>query len=126
MLNQVCLVGRLTQTPELKTMNNAKQTLVTYFSIACQRDNDRDTADFIDCVCFNQQAENLCRYLRKGDMITIHGRLQTSVYTDRNNVKRKRTELVTDKIYYPEKKNTNYENYSNDVAIPLPTEEYPY
>lgn len=68
MLNSVCLVGRLTKDPELRyTPNN--QAVAT-FSLAVNRNfksqNGEREADFINCVIWRQQAENLATGPRKG------------------------------------------------------------
>lgn len=79
MLNSVTLVGRLTKDPELRhTPNN--QAVAT-FSLAVKRNfksqNGEREADFINCVIWRQQAENLANWAKKGALIGITGRIQT-------------------------------------------------
>ena len=84
-MNRVILVGRITKDPELRTSPN--NVSFTAFSIAVNRiapsPNGEREADFINCVAFNKQAENLCRFIKKGGQIGVEGKLQTRRYKDR-------------------------------------------
>lgn len=81
MLNRVVLVGRLTKDPELSYTPNG--TAVANFTVAVNRpfsnqQGERE-ADFINCVIWRKQAENLVNYMKKGSMIGIDGRIQRVV-----------------------------------------------
>ena len=85
-MNVVCLLGRLTATPELKTTQSGVS--VTSFSVAVDRTYqpkgaERQT-DFINCVAWRNTAEFLCRYFQKGQRIALQGSLQSRSYTDKN------------------------------------------
>lgn len=95
MINKVILVGRLTKDPELrKTANN---TSVLSFTVACNRrfgnnqNGNQQSADFINCVAWNQSADFLSRYANKGSLVGIEGRIST-----RNYEKDGRTVYVTE------------------------------
>ena len=79
MINSVCLVGRLTKDPELKYTGN--NTAVASFNLAVNRNfkdaNGKRETDFINCVIWRQQAENLANWSKKGALIGITGRIQT-------------------------------------------------
>lgn len=77
-MNSVILIGRLTAKPELNYTPSS--TAVTKFSIAVDRQTKEKEADFIRVTVFGKQAENLCRYKDKGDMVAINGRIQTGSY----------------------------------------------
>lgn len=123
-MNRVVLVGRITKDPELKTIPNGS---VVNFSLAVNRpylskSGERE-ADFVNCVTFNKQAENLSRYIRKGGLLAVEGRLQTRTYTANDGSTRYVTEVVCDSIqfleskssnYSSENKNSNNENYQNN------------
>ena len=94
-MNLVCLIGRLTKDPELKTTQNGKS--VVTFSLAV--DGFKDT-DFIDCVAWNATAENLAKFKKKGEQIALTGRITTRSYEDRNGNKRKAVEIVADKVSF--------------------------
>lgn len=98
MLNSVCLVGRLTRDPELKytTSNIAVAT----FSLAVNRtfkdaNGERET-DFINCVIWRQQAENLANWAKKGALIGITGRIQTRSYENQQGQRVYVTEVVAE------------------------------
>lgn len=96
MLNSVCLVGRLTKDPELRyTPNN--QAVAT-FSLAVNRNfksqNGEREADFINCVIWRQQAENLANWAKKGALIGITGIIQTRSYENQQGRRVYVTEVV--------------------------------
>lgn len=98
MLNNVVLVGRLTKTPELRyTPNN--QAVAT-FSLAVNRNfkgqDGKREADFINCVIWRQQAENLANWAKKGALIGITGRIQTRSYENQQGQRVYVTEVVAD------------------------------
>lgn len=98
MLNSVTLVGRLTKDPELRyTPNN--QAVAT-FSLAVNRpfksQNGEREADFINCVIWRQQAENLANWAKKGALIGITGRIQTRNYENQQGQRVYVTEVVAE------------------------------
>ena len=78
MLNQIVLVGRLVQDPEIKELENGNK--VTNITLAIPRSYKNSDGiyetDFIDCVLWNGIAENTSEYCKKGDIIGVKGRLQ--------------------------------------------------
>ena len=99
-MNKVILIGRTTQDIELKRMTNGNE--VTTFNIAVNRSfknaNGEYDTDFFPCVAFKKLAETISRYVKKGDLVGIEGRLQTRSYTDKDNIKRYVTEIIVDNI----------------------------
>ena len=98
MLNSVCLVGRMTKDAELRyTPNN--QAVAT-FSLAVNRNfksqNGEREADFINCVIWRQQAENLANWAKKGALIGITGRIQTRSYENQQGQRVYVTEVVAE------------------------------
>ena len=105
-MNRVILVGRLTKDPELRTMPSGSS--VASFTLAINRNftnqqGERE-ADFINCIVFNKQAENLNRYIRKGGQVGVEGRIQTRSYTATDGTKRYVTEVVCDAVHFLEPK----------------------
>ena len=82
MINNVVLVGRMTRDAELR-YTPSNQAVAT-FSLAVNRNfksqNGEREADFINCVIWRQQAENLANWAKKGALIGITGRIQTRNY----------------------------------------------
>lgn len=102
MLNRVILMGRLTADPELKTTNSGIS--VARFTIAVDRgfvrQGEERKADFINIVCWRQQAEFVCKYFNKGAMIALEGRLQTGSYQAKDGSTRYTTDVVADSISF--------------------------
>lgn len=125
MLNRVVLMGRLVAEPELKTTNTGIS--VCSFRIAVEKNYVKQgterQADFIDIVAWRQNAEFLCKYFTKGQLIALEGSLQTRTYQDRDGNNRYVTEVLVDSFFFTGDKrekpsNGGYGNYS----VPLPQE----
>lgn len=105
-MNSICLMGRLTADPELKTTQSGVS--VTSFSVAVDRayrskDQERQT-DFINCVAWRQTAEFITRYFHKGNRIALQGSLQSRSYTANDGSKRTVYEVVVDNAFFCESK----------------------
>lgn len=102
MINRVTLEGRLTKDPELKKTQSGLS--VCQFTLACDRnysrqsDDGRQTADFISCVAWRQQADYLCDFGEKGSLIMLDGRIQTRSYDGQDGRKVYVTEVVVDSL----------------------------
>ncbi len=83
-MNKVILVGRITEDPEVRYMNNEDQTAYVNFSIAVTRDYDREKADFIRCKAFGRLAELIGEYVEKGRQLAVCGRWETGSYENRD------------------------------------------
>ena len=102
MLNQVILVGRIVQEPELKKTDSGKN--VTNLTIAVQRSfknlNGEYDADFIPCILWTGIAENTVEYCKKGDLVGIRGRIQTRIVELNEDEKRQYVEVVVEKVTF--------------------------
>ena len=102
MMNNFFGVGRLVADPEVKESENGKK--YSNFTIAVQRsyknaDGVYD-ADFLDVVAFGPMAETTSEYCKKGDIIGIKGRVETSSYENEDGEKRKSTQIIADRITF--------------------------
>ena len=79
MLNQVILVGRMVDKPELKILEDGKKSCKIILAVlrSFKNENGEYDTDFIDCQLWSTIAENTIEYVNKGDLIGIKGRLQT-------------------------------------------------
>ena len=98
-MNKVILIGRLTKDIELKKTQSGAS--VTSFTVAVNRayqsqDANQPTADFINCVIWRQQAENLANWAKKGALIGVTGRIQTRNYENQQGQRVYVTEVVAD------------------------------
>lgn len=122
-MNRVVLVGRVTIDPQLQTSNSG----VPYcsFQIAVNRVGQNQqgerSADFINCVAFNKQAENFAQYVKKGGLIAVEGKLQTSSYQGQDGSRRTRTDVVCDMINFLSSPQRSNSGVFNDMSYP---EEY--
>lgn len=106
MLNNVSLVGRLTKDVDLRyTPSNVA---VATFTLAANRtfknENGEREADFINCVMWRQQAENLANWAKKGALIGITGRIQTRSYDNQQGQRVYVTEVVAETFQLLESK----------------------
>ena len=106
MLNSVCLMGRLTADPELKSTQSGVS--VCSFRIAVDRTyqpkGQEKQTDFINIVTWRGTAEFVSRYFRKGQLVAVQGSIQTSQHTDRDGNKRTAFDVVADNVFFAEKK----------------------
>ena len=108
MLNNVSLVGRLTKDAELRyTPSNVA---VATFTLAVNRtfknENGDREADFINCVMWRQQAENLANWAKKGALIGVTGRIQTRSYDNQQGQRVYVTEVVAEQFQLLESRNS--------------------
>ncbi|KOP71857.1 single-stranded DNA-binding protein [Cytobacillus solani] len=106
MINQVTLVGRLTKDPELK--RTAEGTPVTNVTLAVNRhyrnQQGEIDADFVQCTLWRKVAENTSRYCRKGSLVGITGRIQTSHYENQAGKRVYVTEVWADSVKFLDQK----------------------
>ncbi len=124
-MNRVCLIGRLTRDPSCEYVNTNNGSVArARFSIAVDRsfsssNQDNNRADFINVTAWRNQAENLAKFQKKGNLIGVEGRLQVDNYTDKNGNQVWSTYVVADTIQFLDKKgDTPNTNFSSDNVTP--------
>ena len=102
MLNHVILVGRLTNTPEVKVLDNGKKRSSVVLAVPrnYKNSNGEYETDFVDCVLWTTVAENTAEYCKVGDMIGVKGRLESRFVENTEGVKKKKTEVVAERITF--------------------------
>ena len=101
-LNKVILAGNVTRDPEIKSLPSGMQ--VTSFGLATNRfftdkaGQKQKQAEFHNIVIFGKMADTAAKYLNKGSLVLIEGRLQTKSWQDAAGNKRNRTEIVAEKM----------------------------
>ena len=108
-MNKVILLGRLTKDPELKFAPGTGTAICT-FTLAVKRMKKDDPADFINCVAFNKNAENIAQYMSKGRQIAIEGNIKTGSYTAKDGTKRYTTDINVEKFDFIGSANQNGNN----------------
>jgi single-strand DNA-binding protein len=115
MINRTVLVGRLTKNPEVRFTSS--NIAYARFTLAVNRtftgpSGERE-ADFIQCIAWRKQAENLARFVRKGSLVGVEGRIQTGSYDDKDGIRKYTTDVVADSVQFLESKSqdSNDNNY---------------
>lgn len=126
-LNHIVLIGRLTKDPELR-YTPANGVAVATFTLAVNRrftqPGQQREADFIPVVTWRNQAENCAKYLGKGSLVAVEGRLQIRSYEDRDGQRRTIAEVVSESVQFldsrnrPERGQTQPEPGYNDDFYP--------
>lgn len=116
MLNNVVIMGRLTRDPELRRTQGG--TAVTSFTMAVDRDfksqsGEKET-DFIDVVAWRNTGEFAAKYLAKGRMAAVEGRIQVRDWQDKDGNRRKSVEVVADNVYFADSKRDSKPQESRD------------
>lgn len=115
-MNRVILIGRLTRDPELRyTRGN---TAIAMFNLAVDRrvkDDGTKETDFIVCKCFNKLAENLAKFQKRGNLISLVGRIRTDSYDDKDGKRKYTIEVVADEIQFLSQKQKQ-EEPSNELT----------
>lgn len=115
MLNQVVLVGRIVKTPELRVTESGKKTAVVTLAVPrnYKNMNGEYETDFLDCTLWTNVAENTTEYCQTGDMVGVKGRIQTRIIQNEDGSKKKKTEIVAEKVTFLAQSPNNKENKSN-------------
>ena len=122
MLNRIVIIGRLTRDPEMRQTPSG--TAVCTFTLAVDRsfksaNGERET-DFIPVVAWRQLGETCGRYLAKGKLAAVDGRLQIRTYQAQDGSKRTAAEVVADNVRFLSPKSEPSVNDSEvDLAPPL-------
>lgn len=116
-MNKAFLIGRLTRDPELRySSSNAP---IVNFSIAIDRQytnsNGQRETDFINIVAFQKQAENIKKYVTKGSLVAVDGRIQTRNYDDKDGKRVYVTEVVADRVQFLSSKQGQAESVSSNT-----------
>ncbi len=113
-MNSVSLIGRLTRDPEVR-YGASSQIAVARFSIAIDRGKDRNGqdqgADFPNIVCFGKTAENVEKYVKKGQQVGVTGRIHTDSY-EKDGKKIYTTEIYADRVEFLGKNNDSASSQS--------------
>lgn len=101
-MNKAIIIGRLVRDPEMRTTSSGINS--TTFTVAVSRNytnpnGERDT-DFLNCVAWRKQAENIAKYCNKGSQVAVEGRIQTRSYDAQDGTKRYVTEIIADNVTF--------------------------
>ena len=97
-MNKVIEIGRLGRDPELTYGGAHKDTAICKFTMAVDRPTEG--TDWIRIIAFGKQAENCNKYLNKGSMVAVDGRIQTGSYKDREGKTVYTTDVVANRVQF--------------------------
>ena len=95
-INRVVLVGRLTRDPELRNTTTGKQ--VVNFGIAVDDTFNKEHTNFFNVSAWGNQADFVSKYLTKGRLVAVDGRLNQRKYTTQDGQERNVVESVADRV----------------------------
>lgn len=111
-MNRAVIVGRLTKDPDLRYTPSGHA--VANFTVAVNRpfknEQGEQEADFINCVTWRKQAENLANYMKKGSRIGVDGRIQTRSYDNDQGQRVFVTEVLAESIQFLESRSESQQS----------------
>ena len=117
-LNKIIVMGRIVNDIELKKTQSGVE--VCSFKVACDRDfksaDGKKECDFIPVDAWRNTAVLVSRFMSKGRMVVVDGKLQSRQWTDKNNNKRTEWEIQADNVYFADSKQSNSGIQSSGVA----------
>lgn len=128
-LNKVFILGRLTADPQLRSTPGGQQ--VASFSVATNRvwtdksGQKKEMAEFHNVVVWGRQAEVASRFLNKGGLVFVEGRLQTRAWEDKQGQKRKTTEIIADRFQLGPRPGGGPRQQDNPVSQENPAADIP-
>lgn len=106
-MNKVILMGRLAREPEVRYSQGTEPLAIARYTLAVNRRFKRQgepEADFINCVAFGKKGEFAEKYFKKGQMVSVVGRLQVRSWDDNEGKKRWSTDVIAEEQYFAESK----------------------
>lgn len=124
-MNKLILMGRLVETPELKTTQSGVS--VTAFTLAVDRSytgkGQEKKTDFVKCVAWRNTAEFIARYFTKGKLMAVESELQSRTYENSEGHKVTVWEAIVSQVYFcGDKKDTSQDN----VSVAFEDDELPF
>lgn len=111
-MNKVILMGRLTRDPEVRYSQSDKPVAISRYTLAVNRRFKREgdpEADFINIVSLGRDGEFVEKYFKKGQLVSVVGRLQVRTYDDPQGNRKWFTEVLTEEVHFAESK-SSFEN----------------
>lgn len=118
-MNVVIMIGRLTRDPETRYIPESETAICT-FTLAIDRDGKDKGADYPKITCFGKTAENCERFLSKGRMVAVRGKITTGSYKNKEGQTVYTTEVTADRVQFLERSDKQHkpEDENQDPQIP--------
>jgi single-strand DNA-binding protein len=125
MYNKVELIGRVGKDPEMRAGKSASFAI---FSMATTEHYKGETfTTWHNCMAFGKVAENIVKYVGKGSLVHVAGRINHRDYVDKSGVKRYVTQIMVNQIHFLTKNTvrgqdsadaSGYQGYNDDAYVP--------
>ncbi len=123
--NKIFVLGNVTRDPEVRSLPSGQQ--VTSFGLATNRfytsgtGEKKQETEFHNIVCFGKLADISSRYLNKGSLVLIEGRIKTRNWVNNQGIKQYRTEVIAENLQLgPKNSGSGSSNYSKPFSSPEP------
>lgn len=119
-MNNLNLIGRLVRDVELKVLKNSDNHVVS-FTVAFDNyiSKEEKTTSFIPCVAFNKNAEIIAKYVKKGDLIALSGRLNQRSYKNKEGKEVNVIEVIVNNVDLIQPKKSTNKVDEEDQEIPF-------
>ena len=118
-MNKCVLMGRLTRDVDVR-YTQTNNSMVSNFSLAINRrfvkEGEERQADFINIVSFGKTAEFVSKYFKKGQQVSVIGRIQTRTWDDDQGMKHYVTEVVAEEVYFADSKRDGMPNEMSEAT----------
>ena len=116
-MNSISITGRICHTLEMRTTTTGKN--VMNIDLAVKRPFSKDTTDFFSVILWEQKADFIGRYAKKGDMVAVSGMMTTRKYEDANGNKRTAFEIVANDVDLMSAKADNNDATAGETPAPM-------
>ena len=122
-MNKIILIGNLTRDPELTETAQGKK--LCRFTIAVGRTFDKEKTDFFSCTAWEQKAEVIAKYVRKGNKLCVIGRLEINE-TEKDGVKTRHHNIIVEEIEFLTPKSETDQNRTEPNLTPADDNNLPF
>ncbi|MBP3887509.1 MAG: single-stranded DNA-binding protein [Cellulosilyticum sp.] len=123
-MNKAILMGRLTRDPEVRYSQSANPVAVARYGLAVRRSfvkpGEQDV-DFFNIVAFGKAGEFAEKYFKKGQMVSVVGRLQVNTWEDQQKVKHTSVDVVAEEQHFAESRSSFEARGPMDAQPSAPT-----
>ena len=121
-MNKVILMGRLTSDPKMDWTRSEDSKQYATYTLAVNRrfkKNGQADTDFISCIAWGAMAEFAEKFMKKGAMFAVEGRLNVRSW-DKDGERRWTTEVIVEEQYFAEGKHDSEKNGGSKPAQSKP------
>jgi single-strand DNA-binding protein len=122
-MNKIILIGNLTRDPELTETAQGKK--LCKFTIAVGRAFDKEKTDFFSCSAWEQKAEVIAKYVRKGNKLCVVGRLEINE-TEKDGVKTRHHNIIVEEIEFLTPKSETDQTRTEPTLMPADDNNLPF